>query len=62
MSNRDNESMLRTTSSDKAIASQRINGSLKFLIAAQSLDNEIRSVKNLKRLSIRSMDLLLIQN
>lgn len=51
--------MLRTTSSDKAIASQRDKRKSEVLIAAQSLDNEIRSVKNLKRLSIGSMDLLI---
>ena len=51
--------MLRTTSSDKAIASQRDKRKSEVLIAAQSLDNEIRSVKNLKRLSIGSMDLLM---
>ena len=59
MSNTINESMLRTTSNNRAAASQRDKRKSEVLIAAQSLDNEIRSVKNLKRLSIGSMDLLI---
>ncbi|QHS75543.1 Zds1p [Saccharomyces paradoxus] len=59
MSNRNNESMLRATSNNKATANQRDKRKSEVLIAAQSLDNEIRSVKNLKRLSIGSMDLLI---
>ncbi|CAI4048867.1 Zds1p SKDI_13G4040 [Saccharomyces kudriavzevii IFO 1802] len=59
MSNTINDSMLRATSNNRMAACQRDKRKSEVLIAAQSLDNEIRSVKNLKRLSIGSMDLLI---
>ncbi|CAI1654666.1 hypothetical protein SEUBUCD646_0M04110 [Saccharomyces eubayanus] len=54
-----NDSMLRMKSNNRTAAIQRDKRKSEVLIAAQSLDNEIRSVKNLKRLSIGSMDLLI---
>ena len=49
---------LRNKKNPRISAMDRDKRKSEVLIAAQSLDNEIQSVKNLKRLSIGSLDLL----
>ncbi|CCC68195.1 hypothetical protein NCAS_0B01110 [Naumovozyma castellii] len=54
-----NTNLLPLRKTSGSLQTQRDKRKSEVLIAAQSLDNEVQSVKNLKRLSIGSMDLLI---